>query len=280
MIVAEPSVGENCLTTGRPPSGATFKGVGRDGAAFHARSLHYRVLAKDPALAACAAFFTAAHLVTYVLALSRTTDFIATLSRHLQAINDDCAQRVRAHKVRVCRNWRSNTACFVRFEQQHVQQAFDHLQSQSPAQSLQEILLMNRNIRRAGFWVARLVSPAHEALYRAIRITRSALRTWPDFGLQRHRELLGFHLSVTAMEGQPSGARATEQALRGRSARQAPYGTRAYLPDEPHARLCAQVDCSRGFAAGHTACGHDWRRGVACKLCLNRELPAWTFSLS
>lgn len=171
------------------------------GAAFHARSLHYRALAEDPTIAVCAPFFAAAHVVTSVLALSHTTEFIAGLSRDLQAVNDERAQRVRARRAHVRGDWQSHTARFVYLEQQHVQRALDRLRARSPAQCLNEILFMNRNIRRASLWPTRLLSPAHAALYRSIHATRSVLHAWPDFAQQRHRELLGLHISFTAAEG-------------------------------------------------------------------------------
>jgi hypothetical protein len=207
-----------------PPARPVARGgLGRYAADFRARSMHYRALAEDPGIAACAAFFSAAHLVTHILAWSHTTEFIASLSRDLQVVNDDRAQRVRARTVPVYRDWRSNTARFVRFEQRHVQLALDRLRERSPVQFLQEILLMNNNIRAAALWVSRVLSPAHEALYRAIHTTRSVLCAWPDFGRQRHRELLGFHLAIAATEGpfglgsgRSHGGGAAEFGLRGR----------------------------------------------------------------
>jgi hypothetical protein len=169
----------------------------RHSADFLARAERYGALASDPRIGGRTAFFSAARAVTLVLAFSPVSEFIAELSLHLERVNDERAQQVRSGRLYSTRNLLANTADFVRFEQHHVQMALERLHTQCPARFVAEVRTLNRNIRRAAHWLSRFLSPAHEAMYRAIRASRAALGRWPDFRDRRDREMLGLQLAIS-----------------------------------------------------------------------------------
>lgn len=168
----------------------------RPDAIFLDRAERYRAFDGDPSIRVRTAFFSAAQSVTMVLAFAPVSPFISTLSLQLESLNRERAERVRMGALFCGRSLLRNTADFIRFEQGYVQQALDHLRARSLVDYIAEVEAMNRNTRRAAYWPSRLLSHAHDVMYRALRASYAKLGRTPDFRDPRDRETLGLQVAV------------------------------------------------------------------------------------
>ncbi len=169
-------------------------------AQFRERSERYRLYDSDPRIRERTAFFSAAHVVTAVLAFGPVSAFVAELSLSLEAVNFERAQQVRSGALYPRRTLLANTVDFIQFEQRQVELALDRLRRCTPHGHATEIATLNAGIRRASLWLSRFISPAHAAMHRAIHSSRAALGRWPDFARQADRETLGLHLALASRE--------------------------------------------------------------------------------
>ena len=170
---------------------------------FWRRSMLYARLHDDPRIRSRTNFFAAAATITRVFAWENSSRFMGSLSASLEVVNLARAGEILGGRRYPAHSIEANTADFIEYEQQVVDDELRSLRLRDPVLHGAELAAADAAFcRMTSCPITRrltaMKSPAHRRLQRALAVVSARLGHTPRFGSAEDRVKIGLALAAQA----------------------------------------------------------------------------------